>query len=129
LIVPVSDTRAVEPRFAGEIMDAPAKFTLRFHDPRNHELLGLVASRFGVSKNQLAEEMLERELRAASLLLERDLTGTLELLRSYRAADRVQADIEAAAHAEAYEHDPLTSHRAQTASGADAYDIGAMFAS
>jgi hypothetical protein len=112
-----------------EIMEAPAKFTLRFRNRRNHELLGLVASRFGVSKNQLAEEMLERELQAASLLLERDLTGTLDLLRSYRAADRLQADIEAAAHAEAYEQDPLTSHRAETASRADAYDIGAMFVS
>jgi hypothetical protein len=82
-----------------------------------------------VSKNQLAEEMLERELRAASLLLERDLTGTLELLRSYRTADRLQADIEAVAHAEAYEHDPLVSHREETASATDAYGIGAMFAS
>ena len=91
-------------------------------------MLGLVAERLGVSKNQLAEEMLERELGAASLLLEQDLTGTLELLRSYRTADRLQADIEAVAHAEAYEQDPLRSRRAKTAGMADAYGIGAMFA-
>jgi hypothetical protein len=109
-------------------METPAKFTLRFHNRKTHELLGLVANRFGVSKNQLAEEMLERELRAASLLIERDLTGTLELLRSYRSADRLQADIEAVAHAEAYEQDPLKSSRAQTPATADAYGISAMFA-
>lgn len=72
--------------------------------------------------------MLERELRAASLLLEQDLTGTLELLRSYRTADRLQADIEAVAHAEAYEKDPLASHRAAPDGADDAYRIGAMFA-
>jgi predicted HicB family RNase H-like nuclease len=47
------------------------KFTLRFHKPGNHELLGLLAERYGVSKNQLAEDMLERELQAAALLPER----------------------------------------------------------
>jgi hypothetical protein len=91
-------------------------------------MLGLVADRLGVSKNQLAEEMLERELGAASLLLEQDLTGTLELLRSYRTTDRLQADIEAVAHAEAYEQDPLRSRRTATAGTTDAYGIGAMFA-
>lgn len=109
-------------------MDAPTKFTLRFHNSATHEMLGVVADRFGVSKNQLAEEMLERELRAASLLLEQDLTGTLELLRSYRVADHLQADIEAIAHAEAYEQDPLRSRRVEKTATADAYGIGAMFA-
>jgi hypothetical protein len=108
-------------------MGAPAKFTLRFRNRGTHELLGLVADRFGVSKNQLAEEMLERELRAASLVLERDMTGTLALLRSYRTDDRLRADIEAVAHAEAYEQDPLNSHRAQTPAATDVYGIGAMF--
>ncbi len=109
-------------------MDNPAKFTLRFHNRRTHQLLGLVAERFGVSKNQLAEEMLERELRAAALLLEQDMTGTLKLLRGYRTHDRLQANIEAVAHAEAYVQDPLKSHRALTPVTADAYGIGAMFA-
>jgi hypothetical protein len=109
-------------------MDAPAKFTLRFHNSGTHEMLGLVAERFGMSKNQLAEEMLERELRAASLMLEQDLVGTLKLLRSFRTADRLQADIEAVARAEAYEQDPLRSQRVEQAPTADAYGIGAMFA-
>jgi hypothetical protein len=109
-------------------MGTPAKFTLRFHNRKTHEMLGLVADLLGVSKNQLAEEMLERELGAASLLLERDLTGTLELLRTYRTTDRLQADIEAIAQAEAYEQDPLTSRHAETVGAADAYGIGAMFA-
>jgi hypothetical protein len=113
-------------------MDTTAKFTLRFHNRGTHELLGLLAKRYGISKNQLAEEMLERELRAASLLLEQDLTGTIQLLRSYRTAARLPADIEAVARAEAYEQDPLTSHHAETttssATTADAYGISAMFA-
>jgi hypothetical protein len=108
--------------------ETATKFTLRFHNRATHELLGLLADRFGVSKNQLAEEMLERELAAASLLLEQDLTGTLEQLRIYRTADRLQADIEAVARAEAYEEDPLKSHRAQSPATADAHGIGAMFA-
>jgi hypothetical protein len=45
---------------------------------------------WGISKNQLAEEMLERELQAAALLLERDLTGTLELLHNYRKDEHLQ---------------------------------------
>lgn len=108
-------------------MDTSAKFTLRFRNRKTHELLGLVASRFGVSKNRLAEEMLERELRAASLL-EQDLTGRLRLLRDYRTTDHLQTDIEAVAQAEAYEQDPLVSHRAAPAGTEDAYGIGAMFA-
>jgi hypothetical protein len=109
-------------------MDPPAKFTLRFHNSNTHEMLGLVADRFGISKNQLAEEMLERELRAASLLLEQDLVGTLKLLRDYRAPDRLQADIEAIAHAEAHEEDPLEGHRVEHVATTDAYGVGAMFA-
>jgi len=109
-------------------MTASSKFTLRFHNSATHDMLGLVADRLGVSKNQLAEEMLDRELRAASLLLEQDLTGTLELLRNYRTDERQNADIEAIAHAEAYEHDPLRSRRVDSATYADAYGIAGMFA-
>jgi len=109
-------------------MTAVPKFTLRFHNSATHKMLGLVADRMRVSKNQLAEEMLERELRAASLLLEQDMTGTLEMLRSYRTAERLQTDIEAIAQAEAHEHDPLSSSRAETLGALDAYGIGAMFA-
>ena len=51
------------------------KFTLRFRNRQTHEILGLLAERRGVSKNQLAEEMIEREVQAAALLLADDLTG------------------------------------------------------
>lgn len=104
------------------------KFTLRFHDSRTHEMLGLMADLFGVSKNQLAEEMLERELRAASLLQEHDLAGTLERLRRYRTAERMEEDIQAIARAEAYEHDPLRSRRVEALSAADPYGIETLFA-
>lgn len=88
------------------VSDAP-KFTLRFHKPANHRLLGLLAEHRGVSKNQLAEEMLERELRAAALLLERDPTGTLALLRRYRADKHLEQTIDEVARAEAREEDPI----------------------
>src|SRR5436190_23758180 len=84
---------------------APPKFTLRFHNDTNHELLGLLAEHYGITKNQLAEEMLERELRAAALLLVQDLTGTLSLLRNYRRDQHLEEPIADCAHAEAYEAD------------------------
>lgn len=93
---------------------APTKFTLRFHDSRNHELLGVIAEHLGVSKNQLAEEMLARELQAAALLLERDLTGTVALLRSYRREQNLERDIVAFAEAEAYESDPVRSTKRES---------------
>jgi len=52
-----------------------AKFTLRFRNRQTHELLGLVADQLGMSKNRLAEQMLERELDAAARLVERDSTA------------------------------------------------------
>jgi hypothetical protein len=107
---------------------ASPKFTLRFHRPGNHELLGLLAEHYGVSKNQLAEEMLERELQAAALLLERDLTGTLELLRSYRTSEHLERAIDDVARAEAYERDPISTRMAATASTRDAYGIADVFA-
>lgn len=106
----------------------PPKFTLRFHSSANHELLGLLAERRGISKNQLAEEMLERELRASALLLERDLTGTLDLLRRYRRDEHLQAAIDEFARAEAYEHDPLASQMAGEPATRDAYGIADAFA-
>jgi hypothetical protein len=56
-------------------------------------------------------------------------SATLAVQRfdSSDARDR-RKDIEAIAHAEAYEQDPLRSRRAETAATADAYGIGAMFA-
>jgi len=107
--------------------DTP-KFTLRFHKPGNHELLGLLAERYGVSKNQLAEDMLERELQAAALLLERDLTGTLELLRGYRRSEHLESAIDDIARAEAHENDPITTGMVATPITGDAYGIADVFA-
>jgi hypothetical protein len=109
------------------VASAP-KFTLRFHNADNHQILGLLAERFGVSKNQLAEEMLERELQAAALLLERDLTGTLELLRGYRKDEHLQGAIAEVARAEAHEQDPLQTRMLTTVSTRDAYGVADAFA-
>lgn len=106
---------------------APPKFTLRFHDRKNHEILGLLAERLGVSKNQLAEEMLERELQAGALLLEQDLTGTLALLQRYRRDEHLAGAIDAFAHAEAYEEDPLKTRMVETVPLQDAYGIADTF--
>jgi hypothetical protein len=107
---------------------SPPKFTLRFHRPGNHELLGLIAERHGVSKNELAEEMLERELQAEALLLERDLTGTLELLRGYRSDRHLTTAIDEIARAEAHESDPIAARMLAAPAGRDAYGIADVFA-
>jgi hypothetical protein len=107
--------------------DTP-KFTLRFHRAGNHELLGLLAERYGISKNQLAEDMLERELQAAALLLERDLTGTLRLLRGYRRDEHLMSAIDDIARAEAHENDPIVTSMATRRITGDAYGIADVFA-
>ena len=106
---------------------APPKFTLRFHNRSNHEILGLLAERYGVTKNQLAEEMLERELQAAALLLEQDLTGTLALLRNYRRDEHLADAIEAFAQAEAAEDDPITTRMVDTPRTGDAFGVAEAF--
>lgn len=83
------------------------KFTLRFHNSRTHELLGVVAEQWGVSKNHLAEEMLERELKAAALLVANDLDETIRRLHDYRVEERLEEDIQAFAEGEAFGDDPL----------------------
>lgn len=104
------------------------KFTLRFHDPQTHEMLGVVADELGVSKNQLAEQMLERELRAAALSLERDLAGTLALLQAYNRHVDVEDHIHAFAEGEAYGNDPLRSRARDTAGfGRDVFGIADVF--
>jgi serine/threonine protein kinase HipA of HipAB toxin-antitoxin module len=107
---------------------AAPKFTLRFRNSRTHEILGLLAERFGISKNQLAEEMLERELQAAALLLERDLTGTIELLRRYRKDEHLQGAIAEVAQAEADQDDPLPTKMVSSARTVDAYGVADAFA-
>jgi hypothetical protein len=113
----------------GRLMSTPVpKFTLRFRNRKTHEILGLLAQRRGVSKNQLAEEMLEREVQAAALLLEEDLTGTLELLRGYRRDEHVEQMIADYAHAEAYDEDPIKTRLVPAASRKDAFGIADAFA-
>jgi hypothetical protein len=110
-------------------MSTTAKFTLRFRNPKTHEVLGLVAERYGVSKNQLAEEMLERELQAAALILELDLSETLDLLRDYNRGERLDQAIEEIAEAEAYEEDPLKARMVEAQESYDAHGVMEAFSS
>jgi hypothetical protein len=104
------------------------KFTLRFHSPQTHEMLGVVADELGMSKNQLAEQMLERELQAAALSLERDLAGTLALLQSYNRDADVEDHIQAFAEGEGYGDDPLRSRARDTVGfGRDVFGIADVF--
>lgn len=104
-------------------MSTPAKFTLRFRNPRTHEVLGLVAERYGVSKNQLAEEMLERELQAAALVLELDLSETLDLLRGYQPREHLDQAIEEFAEAEGHAEDPLRARMVEAPAAEDAHGV------
>lgn len=106
-----------------------AKFTLRFHDRRTHDLLGLVADQFGMSKNQLAEEMLQRELSVAALLVERNLDSTLRKLHDYRRDERLAEDVQAFAEAEAFNEDPLQARMVEPAELRDAYGVMRSFGS
>ncbi len=91
-------------------------------------MLGLVADELGVSKNQLAEQMLERELEAAVLSLERDLAGTLALLRGYHRDADVEDHIQAFAEGEAFGDDPLRSRAQGTVGfGRDVFGIADVF--
>lgn len=76
-------------------MPAPRKprpvFPLRFENERTRDMLRLVAEQRGTSMNQLAEEMIERELEVLALGLEVGLTRTMELLASYRGEGRAEA--------------------------------------
>ena len=103
------------------------KLTVRLHDERTGELLGLVAKRYGVSKNQLIEQLLERELQAAAMVIEQDLSTTIEQLRRYRAAEHQKAAIDAVAQAEGAQPDPMQARRV-TVPGTDAFGILDTFA-
>jgi hypothetical protein len=104
------------------------KFTLRFRSARTHEMLGLVADELGMSKNQLAEQMLERELEAAALSLEQDLAGSLALVRSYNRDADVEGHIQAFAEGEAFGEDPVRSRARDTGVfGHDALGIADVF--
>jgi hypothetical protein len=102
---------------------ARTKFTLRFRNPETHEILGLVADRYGVSMNRLAEDMLERELRAAALVLELDVSGTLDPLRGYNRAEHLERAVEEFAEAEGGERDPLKTRLAESSTTRDAHGV------
>ena len=104
------------------------KFTLRFRSARTHEMLGLVAAGLGMSKNQLAEQMLERELEAAALSLEQDLAGSLALVRSYNRDADLEGHVQAFAEGEAFGDDPVRSTAKDTVPfGQDALGIAEVF--
>jgi hypothetical protein len=104
------------------------KFTLRFRTPQTHRMLSLVAQELGISKNQLAEQMLERELAAAALALEQDLAGTMELLRDYNQAPHIEGHIRAFAEGEAFGSDPLRSRSLESLGvGRDVFGIADVF--
>jgi hypothetical protein len=108
-------------------MGQTPKFTLRFHDAHTHARLGLVADHMGISRNRLAEQMLERELAAAALLVERDLDDTLSRLRGYRREEQLAGDIEAFAEGEALGDDPLRARMVESLKLDDAFGVMQAF--
>lgn len=56
-------------------------------------------------------------------MLEDDLTGTLKLLRAYRGEERLEQDIAAVAHAEAYVDDPLKATMVRSSARSHAEDV------
>ncbi|MGB7588795.1 MAG: hypothetical protein WBM00_08815 [Solirubrobacterales bacterium] len=86
-----------------------------------------MADRLGMSKNRLAEEMLERELKAAALLIEQDLDSTLRHLRGYRRDERLADDIAAFAEGEASGEDPLRSRMIEPGEPGDAFGVMKSF--
>jgi hypothetical protein len=105
------------------------KFTLRFENPGTHELLRLLAGRWGVSMNRLAEDILERELRIGALLEEAAILETLALLRRYRPERDLEGDIAAIARAEVTVDDPAEGRMVDAQAVGDPYGIAAAFAS
>ncbi len=100
-----------------------AAFPLRFENERTRELLRVVAERRNTSMNQLAEEMIERELEVLALGLESSLSRTVELLRSYRGQGRAEA-WSAFADAEALP-EPIAARRID--SDSDPFEVARAF--
>lgn len=101
-------------------------FTLRFEDEGTHEALRLVADHYGMSMNRLAQEMLSRELRAAVLIVEKDLSETLQAVRAYR-GEGLDEDLAAFAEAEVTEEDPIQTQM-EILTMADSLGISRIFA-
>lgn len=99
-------------------------FTIRFEDQTTHDLLALLASRFNVSMNRLAETMINNEIGDLALALQEDLTHTLGRLADYR-GDHAR-DVARFAQAEASYHDPLQAR--MVIPRHDPHDIARTFA-
>lgn len=99
-----------------------ATLTLHFHEEtlRNLER---AAESLGVSKDDLAEAAIERELAAVGAGLEGRLSRALGKLKSYGPAD-LERDIVEFAHSEVEIEDPL---RARLLESSDPHGIGALF--
>lgn len=99
-------------------------FKLRFRSEKNYELLQRIAERSGVSMNQLAEDLIARELRTMALGMEIDLADTLRLLRKYRdpGIEKQAADF---ARAEVEYDDPLRAEHVETEG--DPHGVAAAF--
>ncbi len=102
-----------------------ARLTLRLHDELLSELLTVVAKHYGVAKNQLIEQLLERDLRAAAMVIEQDLLSTIELLHRYRASDQQTATIDLVVAGEGAERDPMQARR--VTAGEDTFGILGAF--
>jgi hypothetical protein len=89
----------------GRMSSAKRAFTLRFENPRTHELLALVADEMNVSMSALAESMIANQLGSYAAALEQELSDTLAKLAEYR--DDPDRDVRAFALAEVSHHDPV----------------------
>jgi len=97
--------------------------TLHFRNEETLRGLERAAEALGVSKDELAEAAIERELAAVGADLEGRLSGILDRLKSY-SPDSLDRDIRDFARAEVELEDPL---RARLVESPDAYGIGALF--
>ena len=98
-------------------------FPLRFKNERTRDLLRVIAEQRHTSMNQLAAEMVERELQVLALGLESSLSRTIDLVRSYRGEGRAEAWA-AFAEAEALP-EPVATRRAR--SGEDPFGVAKAF--
>lgn len=106
-------------------MAAPRRsFSLRFENEDTHQLLRILAGRLGVSMNELAEDMIERQLDHLALGLEEDLAQTMRLLRQYR-GQASHAAWAAFANAEGTVEDPIKARKVEDD---DPFGIAAAFA-
>ena len=100
-----------------------AVLTLHFRNEETPRDLERAAEVLGVSKDELAEVAIERELAAVGAGLEGRLARALDRLKSY-GPDDLERDIREFARSEVEFEDPL---QARLVESPDAYGIGALF--